>query len=313
MENTHFQEPESNAPFNSATATNHHNNCTTCGGSIKKRSPSSTPSDLQEPISKKLSLRPSSSSTFDQPLTNGFTKVALPFALPITWASQSTPTLRRCVSDPVSSPGSSTDKNGDSSRVVTNPLSPEIAKIGGLASTPSPAKAGSSASATLPIFRRSFSDPSPKAYQEVVTPSDSVIGQMPNSKRVKRMRDGIRVMKQWLDEVMHEGKEDEFEDEEEDGGYVEHKNGTPKDHEPQAESEEAVSVETSGKKNFFYPKPLPSPSIRVSSYHLGGGYGGGLGEGVGGFGGGADTSVGGGYGGSSFDAGLGEWLWRWVF
>lgn len=45
------------------------------------------------------------------------------------------------------------------------------------------------------------------------------------------MRDGIRVMKQWLDEVMHEGKEDEFEDEEdeeEDGGYVEHKNGTPK-------------------------------------------------------------------------------------
>lgn len=77
------------------------------------------------------------------------------------------------------------------------------------------------------------------------------------------MRDGVRVMKQWLDEVMHEGKEDEFEDEEEDGGYVEHKNGAPKYHEPQAESEEAVSVETSGKVLIIHIKCPCGKGFRI--------------------------------------------------
>ncbi|KAF7139103.1 hypothetical protein RHSIM_Rhsim07G0050800 [Rhododendron simsii] len=225
MEKTHFQEPKSAEAFDSATATHRLDNCTACGGSMNRRSPSSTPS-LQEPNpsscwglnTQKQYL--SASKTLD-----GFTKIPLPITSSFTWATpdsnptlQPAPTLRRCVSDPVSSPG-----------------------------TPSPAKAGSSASVTLPVvpavFRRSFSDPSPEAYHAAVTPPDSVNRQGPKSKRMKRMKDGMREMRQWLDEVMREG-------EEEDGGSeLDDKNGAPKvqDHEPETESEEAVSVETSGK------------------------------------------------------------------
>lgn len=57
------------------------------------------------------------------------------------------------------------------------------------------------------------------------------------------MKDGMREMRQWLDEVMREGEEVDG------GSELDDKNGAPKvqDHEPETESEEAVSVETSGK------------------------------------------------------------------
>ncbi|XP_058225186.1 uncharacterized protein LOC131334263 [Rhododendron vialii] len=241
MEKTHFQEPKSAEAFDSATATRGLNNCTACGCSMKRRSPSSTPS-LQEPNpSSCWGLNTQKQYLSANKTLDGFTKIPLPITSPFTWATpdsnptlQPAPTLRRCVSDPVSSPG-----------------------------TPSPAKAGSSASVTLPVvpavFRRSFSDPSPKAYQ---TPPDSVNRRRPKSKRMKRMKDGMREMRQWLDEVMREGEEEE----EGGGSEFDDKNGAPKDQEPENESEEAVSVETSGKVLIIHIKCPCGKGFKILLY-----------------------------------------------
>ncbi|KAG5538989.1 hypothetical protein RHGRI_019515 [Rhododendron griersonianum] len=248
--------------------------------SMKKRFPSSSTPSLQEPNSKKISLRPSSCYGLNTQCQchsscktlDGFTKIPLPIASPFSWASpdysQSAPTLRRCVSDPVSSPGIS-NKGGDTSGVLTNhPLSPEDAKIvAASASTPSPAKAGSSASVNLPvvqaILRRSFSDPSPKASQAAMTQPELKVGS--SDFEFDRMKDGMREMRQWLDEVMREGEEEEVE---EDGGseLLDDINGAPKDHEPKTESEEAVSVETSGKVLIIHIKCPCGKGFRILLY-----------------------------------------------
>ncbi|KAI8545727.1 hypothetical protein RHMOL_Rhmol07G0060800 [Rhododendron molle] len=250
--------------------------------SMKKRSPSSSTPSLQEPNSKKISLRPSSCyglNTQCQCLTScktldGFTKIPFPITSPFSWASpdssQSAPTLRRCVSDPVSSPRINS-KGGDTSGVLTNhPLSPEDAKIvAASASTLSPAKAGSSASVTLPvvsaILRRSFSDPSPKASRAAMTQPELKRMKRRDLQRMKRMKDGMREMRQWLDEVMREGEEEEVE---EDGGseLLDDKNGAPKDQEPETESEEAVSVETSGKVLIIHIKCPCGKGFRILLY-----------------------------------------------
>ncbi|GFZ02760.1 hypothetical protein Acr_15g0013680 [Actinidia rufa] len=177
---------------------------------------------------------------------HGFTKLPLPITSPIVWTSDpqpSGPTLRRCISDPINSPG--TDKTkalgsqlSESCTVFASPLSPENAKT-----TPSPAKAISSASATLPpigpILLQSISDPSPSGYQVKTTPPTSIKQENPNS-----------------EDEENEGSDERDESvvgrsiaprRDDDSGSEDDKNCAPKDEtETETESEEAVSVERSG-------------------------------------------------------------------
>ncbi|PSS10023.1 Mucin-2 like [Actinidia chinensis var. chinensis] len=216
---------------------------------MRKRSALS--SSLHEPNSKKITLRPSPTAAATVQGSNctlhGFTKLPLPITSPIVWTSDpppSGPTLRRCISDPINSPG--TDKTkalgsqlSESCTVFVSPLSPENAKT-----TPSPAKAISSASATLPpispILPQSISDPSPSGYQVKTTPPTSIKQENPNSERMKRMKDRMREMSRWWEEVLHQ-------DDDVDSGSEDDKNCAPKDEtETETESEEAVSVERSG-------------------------------------------------------------------
>ncbi|XP_057497443.1 uncharacterized protein LOC130782185 [Actinidia eriantha] len=241
--------PIPNGDHRTTTTTNPQlRHCTVCGGPMRKRS--SPPPSLHEPTSKKITLRPSPTTAATvlggDCTLHGFTKLPLPITSPIVWASgppPSAPTLRRCISDPINSPG--TDKTralssqlSDSCTVFASPLSPENA-----ITTLSPAKASSSASATLPpiapILRQAISDPSPSGCQVKTTPPDSIKLENPNLERMKRMKDRMREMSQWWDEVLRE----EEKEEEADSGSEDDKNCAPKD---ETETEEAVSVERSG-------------------------------------------------------------------
>ncbi|KAF5946581.1 hypothetical protein HYC85_016809 [Camellia sinensis] len=199
--------------------------CRACGGSMKRRSPSSSSSSLQEPKSKKISRHPSSTLIVGDHLLQGFTKLHLPI-----------PTLHRCVSDPINSPGTTNTNNPTNTNGFVNPLSSQNAKTPSPPPPPPPnAKPTSSASATL---RRSLSDPIPTP----TPPPDSIQCLTPNSKRLKRMRDRMKEMSQWWDEVMEGEKERGSEDD--------NNNGAPEklqDESETTECEEAVSVERSGK------------------------------------------------------------------
>ncbi|CAK9184247.1 unnamed protein product [Ilex paraguariensis] len=190
-----------------------HQHCTISGnGSMKRRSTSSL--SFQEPTSKKPTLQPSCTTTTDHHGLHGFTKLPLPIT---------TPLLRRCVSDPINSTG--TDNAGSSAASVQflNLQSPENHNISVPAASPSPANPSQS-------FRRPVSYPTSSAYQVTTntpprvslartfsrSPSSGEIGphsvekESPNSKRLKKMKEKMREMRQWWDQIMHEGEDDDY-------------------------------------------------------------------------------------------------------
>ncbi|KAK6254638.1 hypothetical protein QUC31_016371 [Theobroma cacao] len=200
--------------FNNGTTTdvsnthrNHRSSCASCGGtgyisttSNPMKRPS--PEPLTEPKPKKLVL------DRNHPLF-GFSKVSLPPP-----PTQSLPILRRCVSDPSSSPGTNTQSPpGNANIVGESPLSKGSASASAL-----PPKA--------PALRRSASDPYP-------SPGRTCKEESPSAKRLKRMEDRMREMSKWFHDAMRE-----------DENMVCAEEATKDDYE--LECEEDVSVEREG-------------------------------------------------------------------
>ncbi|KAL3507429.1 hypothetical protein ACH5RR_032811 [Cinchona calisaya] len=201
------------APLSSTTTSSSiDKQCNKCS-STKRQSPSSL-SPLQEPSSKRATLLSSSVTTNafsgDHRIL-GFTKLPL--------APTST-NLRRTISDPINSPG------------VTNLSAPSIS-AGNFMNNQLP-ESSAATSLSQPLYR-SISDPSSASYVLVATatppcpqatrkvmPSPCIgeaAGQnlkeeSPNTKMLKRMKDRLREMNQWWNEVIKEGGEDNGSDSE---------------------------------------------------------------------------------------------------
>ncbi|KAK7340476.1 hypothetical protein VNO77_21180 [Canavalia gladiata] len=162
--------------------------CTTAAAnnSMKRRSPPCS-SSSGEPSAKKLFCD-------QEDLTlHGFSAIPLPLNLsPLVNKKNSFPVLRRCVSDPYHPPA---------------PVSEH--------STPPPR--GSGLPPLPPSLRRSVSDLTPSPEQSLgfcrsLSSEETTI--TPDSMRLRRMKDRLKEMRQWWDEVMKEEEEGEEGEEE---------------------------------------------------------------------------------------------------
>ncbi|XP_059637640.1 uncharacterized protein LOC132279631 [Cornus florida] len=242
--------------FSAASVPSSAEECTMCG-SMKRRSPSSSSLQEQQPNSKKLNLQPPPSTAADNnkgggKQFHGFTRIPLPSgSWNVSSPYVSMPILRRCSSDIINSPG-----NNNVGAPKSQPSSPENAKTNVSATTPSPQKASASLPPLPPTLRRTVSDPTSAAYQVMGTPPpppsvartfctnemglDSVKGESPESKRLKRMKACMRGMRQWWDEVLLK------EEEEDDDGPEDSNTPNAKSSSPDESEGEAVSVERNG-------------------------------------------------------------------
>ncbi|KAL3507481.1 hypothetical protein ACH5RR_032863 [Cinchona calisaya] len=198
-------------------------------GSTKRQSPSSF-YPLQEPSSERATLSPPSSSTAAATFSGdhrilGFTKLPLPFTA-----------LRRTTSDLINSPG--VNNLSEAMGNFLNNQLPESSAVNSAACSPS-----------QPLYR-SISDPTSASYQVVTTTNSTpprppaARQESPNTKRLKRMKNRLREMSQWWNEVIKEGEED---------GGSEDNDSLPKDEsevsqvsENEGPCEEAVWVERNG-------------------------------------------------------------------
>ncbi|CAI9096091.1 OLC1v1032163C1 [Oldenlandia corymbosa var. corymbosa] len=181
--------------------------CTNCA--FNKRQ---SPCDFspEQPSSKRAAIQqqPSSSagSSGDQLLQNGFTKIPLPSTVLSQTLSAPIPTKN--LDDQISDGALAVS-------LIRNPLPEEIS---GFNSTPVP---------TQPYQQtiyRTYSEPIPEDYQAVATsatrrppaagkvtrrPGFSLKTKSPDTKRFRRMKERLREMKKWWDEVIKEGEEEE--------------------------------------------------------------------------------------------------------
>ncbi|KAL5791706.1 hypothetical protein ACOSP7_000300 [Xanthoceras sorbifolium] len=232
--NLHGFPPSSSSP--TSAAAHSHLACTKCGycgvspGSHKRPSPepsSAAALDREQPKTKK----PNNHS----PSLHGFSKIPLP--------TQDQPLLRRCCSDPNSPPIAVANT---APQVLADPPQspPQNAEIS-RPETPLSAVRASAAKLPprAPPLRRSVSDPSPSP-SKTFSSSCGTMGayESPNDKRLRRMRDCIREMNTWWDEILPE---------EEGGGTAMITNNSGNNNGATMENsevdiEESVSVERSG-------------------------------------------------------------------
>uniref|UniRef100_A0A2N9G347 Uncharacterized protein n=1 Tax=Fagus sylvatica TaxID=28930 RepID=A0A2N9G347_FAGSY len=209
--------------------------CTTCASChastsnpMKRRSPTSLHQDPtlfsdsdsdSQPKPKKLFLDQ------DNQTHQGFSKLSLPFQ------PHSYPLLRRSISDP--------------------PQSPENAKTAIIPVTPS---SHTGLPPLPPTLRRSVSDPNPspvKTYSRSsssgdvssvdITKEDTPNSNSNSKKRLRRMKDCMREMSKWCEEIMSEKEDGEGEEQEEEDNNA----ATTKDNSA-PEFEESVYVERVG-------------------------------------------------------------------
>ncbi|KAG2404117.1 uncharacterized protein HKW66_Vig0110390 [Vigna angularis] len=171
---------------------------------MKRRSPPSC-SFSGEPSTKKLFCDQEDLSHY------GFSAVPIPLNLnSLVNKRRSFPVLRRCVSDPYRPPAPA---------------------------PPTPAERGSGLPPLPPGLRRSVSDlstPSPSLNAEETATPDSV--------KLRRMKERLKEMRQWWDEVMKDDEEENVREEEE-CIAAEDEKVLPQDDLGAGDSEEAVSVE----------------------------------------------------------------------
>ncbi|KAF7825124.1 mitochondrial fission regulator 1 [Senna tora] len=176
----------------------HHPPCTACGchgsNSMKRRSPES---DFESTRAKKPSFEQE-----DLTRRHGFTAIPLPLSLEtlatIHNAKSAVPVLRRCISDPYSPP---------SSAVYGAPATADQAPSSTLGSPTG--SASRLPPRPPPSLKRCVSDIStvPNSPDKTISLTPSV-GDM----RLRRMKDRLREMRHWWDEVMQEDGEEEVEE-----------------------------------------------------------------------------------------------------
>ncbi|KAL3642348.1 hypothetical protein CASFOL_013163 [Castilleja foliolosa] len=201
-----------------------------CMNSTKRQAPLS-PSSFQEPVSKRATLQfPSSPFTTtaaaaegltgDDSHLFGFTRLPLPHPFP---AASVTSPLRRTVSEPIqfasainppAPPQQSSEFSIPPNPVSRQPLQESPNRITVLQdSFPFPNAA--------PIIHRTVSDPNPVANLQVLAtggspppiprpsparnvPRSPSCGESPSTKRLKRMKERLREMSQWWNQVVSE-------------------------------------------------------------------------------------------------------------
>ncbi|KAF2314076.1 hypothetical protein GH714_021984 [Hevea brasiliensis] len=210
----------------SAPATNYNTPCTACGcsgssvpptvssSSNKRRSPEPTtplldPQDQIPKKPKKLFLEPQENTNITS--IRDFSKITLPctssvfnFGPAKPTRTDSLPVLRRCHSDPYSPPVAGSDTlsvSGTGSATSLLPQSPPETDV----ATP-----GSMETASLPprppMLRRTVSDPSPnKSISRSSNCDDSTVYENPHYKWLRKMRDCMKEMNQWCDELIPDG------------------------------------------------------------------------------------------------------------
>ncbi|CAA0818675.1 Unknown protein [Striga hermonthica] len=237
--------------------------------SSKRQSPLS-PSFFQEPVSKKASLHyPSSPSTAaagdvtavaDECDLLGFTR--LPFPHPSA-AVASSPPLRRTVSEPIHTPDD------------MNPSAPPAQSPAFLFQSPKQPQENPNPNNVLqdsfplpnppPVVHRTVSDPSPLANHQVVaaggttphsrrpplarnTQRSPSCAESPSTKRLRRMKERLKEMSQWWNQVVQEDEEDD--DDESENDFTENirkeEPEKPENDEVGNPSQEAVWVEKKG-------------------------------------------------------------------
>ncbi|KDP33348.1 hypothetical protein JCGZ_12897 [Jatropha curcas] len=266
-----FNSSDNNTNTDNPTAATHcHTPCTACGcrrssfpptnissSTNKRRSPdlNATKLDPEDQIPKKpkkLFLEPQE-KTVSTPSLYGFSKITLPFSIGSDNSAQApaidpVPLLRRCHSDPYNPPVAGSDSLSGSCMGSASKLAPqsppENSKIVGATDVTTPAsKATASLPPRPPILRRCVSDPSPnKSYSRSSSSNDMTVDGTPHYEWLKRMRDRMKEMNQWWDELMLD--EARCEEEQEDKGTEENETtiaavqgGSVREH------DESVSVE----------------------------------------------------------------------
>ncbi|CAA0818237.1 Unknown protein [Striga hermonthica] len=214
-----------------------------------------SPSSFQEPLPKRANLHnPSSPSTGAGHDLSGFTRLPLPHTFP---AAASLSPLRRTISEPIRSD-------------VINPSAPRAFPTfpGPVSSQPqeypnlNPILQDS---VQLPIaapgIHRTVSDPSPLSNHPVVATGSTPplsrrpplarnaqrspsCDESPSTKRLRRMKERLKEMSQWWNQVVHE---DEGEDDESENDFIENtQKEEAKDDEVGNPTKEAVWVEKNG-------------------------------------------------------------------
>ncbi|XP_057506145.1 uncharacterized protein LOC130789414 [Actinidia eriantha] len=186
-----------NNAFTSTTTEATHR-CIACGSSVK-RPPPSSPS-LQEPTPKKqqisLLTSPSSSSTATSTTTT------------------SLPVLRRCISDPINSPGTTTATQCSPETAKTNVLEslPPLPQIlGRSVSDPLHSPHHLTTAATTTTTPHTAPRKSPLSPNSGELGAESNRGEGRSSRRLNLMKDRMREMILWWDQFVRDGEDEGIE------------------------------------------------------------------------------------------------------
>lgn len=188
--------------------------CSNFGSTTKRQSPSSL-FTLQEPPSKRATLLSPSSPSTTAASTSfpgdhrilGFTK------LPLTTTCSDGFTLRRTISDPINSPGA---KDLSDQAEVPNSMANLLNPAATSPSQPLYRSISDPTSVSYPMTTTATATTSPRpppAGNVMPSPSIGEVGQIskeesPSTKRLKRMKDRLREMSQWWNEVIKEDEEE---------------------------------------------------------------------------------------------------------
>ncbi|XP_011073859.1 uncharacterized protein LOC105158717 isoform X2 [Sesamum indicum] len=201
---------------------------TTCSNPIKRHSILSPSSSSQQPSCRRATLHPPSSPSTTAAAADyrllGFTKLPLPHPFP----AASPPPLRRTISEPIYSTDTF-NSAGPPPQFSGFPTSPGPVLNQPLqeSSNRNTVQESYTLPDTLPVIHRTVSDPNLIRNQQVVSGSGTPPlpplsrnvsrspsrGESPSTKRLKRMRDRLKEMSQWWNQVVREGEEDENETE----------------------------------------------------------------------------------------------------
>ncbi|KAK4421619.1 hypothetical protein Salat_2112500 [Sesamum alatum] len=248
---------------------------TTSECTTTKRQSILSPSSSQQPSCRRANLHPPSSpsTTADYRLL-GFTKLPLPQPFP---AASPTP-LRRTISEPIYATDTfhSANPPPQLSGFPTSP-GPVLNQPLQESSNRNIVQESYTLPDTLPVIHRTVFDPNPVRNQQVVAGSGTPplpplsrnisrspsCGDSPSTKRLKRMRDRLKEMSQWWNQVVHEGEEEENEPE---NYSTDNVTNEESETDPENPAQEAVWVEKNGESLILHFKcPCGSVSLYPST------------------------------------------------
>ncbi|KAK6145906.1 hypothetical protein DH2020_019775 [Rehmannia glutinosa] len=236
-------------PTTAATSSESPEKYTTMYNNSTKRHSPLSPSSFQEPVSKRATLHPlsSPSAASDEYHIPGFTKLPLPHSFP----TASPPPLRRTVSEPIYST--------DAINLAAPPTQSSTSPHPVLQENPNRNNVPQDSFPfpnPVPVIYRTISDPNP--VRQVVAAAGGTpprpplarnvsrspsCGDSPSTKRLKRMKERLKEMSHWWNQVVTEGDD---EDNDSENYCSDHNHKEESESEMENPSQEAVWVEKNG-------------------------------------------------------------------